>query len=237
MSMLSPLERKKNNFAKSLLPSYAAEIKKYDEVYTSFVDNGYTKELCELYADNFINDIKKPAVDDIVQIASLYDKIHDNKSAAFYLDMISDKKLSGDEKFAYCIEVIKNESKLGHWRDAEDFRTEHINFLQNYAQKKSIQQQADMYIALALADCAAKQYPQALKLLNFGYKPQGRNDEKLLEIFITVVYIYACWGDEEGLEGAVINAVSCLKLFKDFEFGWSKKYYEKRIIDASNGIL
>lgn len=237
MSMLSPLERKKNNFAKSLLPSFSAEMKKYDEVYTAYVDNGYTKDLCELYADNFINNIKKPAVEDIVQIASLYDKIHDSKSAAFYLDMLSEKKLGGDEKFSYCIEMLKTESKLGHWRNAEDFRTENINFMQNFAQKKPLGQQADMYIALALADCAGKHYPEALKLLNFGYKPHGRNDTKLLEIFITVVYIYARWGEQEDLEGAVINAVSCLKLFSEFEFGWSKAYYEKCISDASNGIL
>lgn len=235
--MISPLERKKNNFAKSLLPSFAAELKKYDEVYTAYVDDGYTKELCELYAESFINNVKKPAVEDIIQLVSLYDKIHDNKSASFYLDMLSERKLSGEEKFAYCIEMLKNESKLGHWRDAEDFRTENINFMQNFAQKKTLQQQADMYIALSLTDCAGKHYPEALKLLNFGYKPHGRNDTKLLEIFITVVYVYARWGDEEDLEGAVINAVSCLKLFGEFEFGWSKAYYEKCITDAANGIL
>lgn len=235
--MLSPSERKKINFAKSLKPSFGAEMKKYEEVYRIFASEGYTKNLCEEYADFFVNNAKKPASEDIIQLAGLYDKIHDNKSASFYLDMLAEKKLGGDEKFCYCIEMLKTESKLGHWRDAEDFRTENINFMQNYAQKRPIQQQADMFIALALTDCAAKHYNQAFKLMKFGYRPQGKNDTKLLEIMITGVYLLACSGDSEGLEAAVESTSACLRLFSEFEFNWCKDYYEKCIREAAEGII
>lgn len=237
ISMISPSERKKNNFAKSLRPSFGAEMKKYEELYAMFTDNGYTKELCEEYADAFINDVKKPAADDIIQLADFYDRIYDNKSAFFYLDMLMDKKLSGDEKFSYCIETLKTQSKLGKWRDAEDFRTENINFMQIFAQKKPLSQQADMYIALALADCAAKRYREAFKLMNFGYKPQGKNDTKLLEIMITGVYLIARSGETEGLDAAVDSAHACLRLFSEFEYSWSKDYYLSCIDKAAEGII
>ena len=201
--MISPTERKKSSFAKALLPSFAAEMKKYEEIYQVFAEEGYTKNLCE----------------------------------QFYLEMLAEKKLSGDDKFAYCVASLKVLSKLGQWRDAEDFRTDNINFLQNFAQKKPQKQQADMYLALALTDCAAKHYTQAFRLMKFGYKPHGRNDTTLLEIFITVVYIFACSGDSEGLEDALGNARSCLKLFSGFEFPWMQQYYEQRIEDASNKII
>lgn len=235
--MISPSERKKSNFAKSLRPSFGAEMKKYEELYAMFTNEGYTKELCDEYADAFINNAKKPAADDIIQLAGLYGKIYDNKSASFYLDMLAEKKLSGDEKFAYCIEMLKTKSKLGKWRDAEDFRTENINFMQNFAQKKPLAQQADMYIALALADCAAKRYREAFKLMKFGYKPQGRNDTKLLEIMITGVYLIARSGETEGLDAAVDSAHACLKLFSEFEFSWSKNYYLSCIDNAAEGII
>lgn len=235
--MLSTSERKKNRFAKSLLPSFNAEMKKYDEVYQLFCQYGYTKELCDLYSDYFVNDIKKPAPDDIIQLASLYDKIHDNKSADFYLDMLAEKKLSSEDRYNYCIAVLNTSSKLRRWRDAEDFRTENINFIQTYMQKKTMPQQADMYMALALADCAAKDYSNAFKLLNFGYKPQGKNDETLLAIMTTAVYIYACAGDEDGITAAIENACSCLKLFSEFKFDWCESYFAQRINDAANGII
>ncbi|MBP3747787.1 MAG: hypothetical protein J6I47_10080 [Ruminococcus sp.] len=236
--MLSPSERKKSsNFAKTLLPSFGAEMKKYEEVYADYSSGGYTKELCEHYADVFINDVKKPQAEDIVQVASLYDRIHDSKSAGFYLDMLMERKLSGDDKFGFCIEVLKAKSKLGHWRDAEDFRTENISFLQNYVQKHSDKKLAEMYMTLSLVDCAAKRYNDAFKLLRFGYKPHGRNDVTLLEMLITGVYIFANSGERDGLEEAVANTHSCLKLFSEFEFSWSKEYYEKRIEEAAQGIL
>lgn len=235
--MLSTSERKKNRFARSLLPSFNSEIKKYDEVYQLYCQGGYSKELCELFSDYFVNDIKKPAVDDIILLASLYDKIHDYKSADFYLDMLSDKKLSSEDRYNYCIGVLNTSSKLNRWRDAEDFRTDNINFIQTYMQKKTKQQQADMYMALAITDCAAKHYTDAFRILNFGYKPQGKNDVKLLDILTTAVYIYAREGDEENVSIAVDNARSCLKLFSSFEFDWCKEYYEKRISDAANGII
>ncbi len=235
--MISPTERKKNSFAKSLLPSFGAEMKKYEEIYQLYANEGYTKELCEQYADAFIDGVKKPAAEDIIQLVELYDRMHDNKSALFYIDMLMEKKLSGDDKFNFCVAALKTYSKLGNWRDAEDFRTENINFMQNFTQKKSQQQQADMYIALALADCAAKRYTDAFRLLKFGYKPHGKNDTTLLEIFITGAYIFACSGDQEGLEDALNNSRSCLKLFSGFEFDWMQSYYQQRIEEASKAII
>lgn len=231
--MLSPSEYKKR---KSLL-AFGTDLKKYEELYNKFMSEGYSKSLCEEYADVFVNEAKKPAYDDIIQLAHLYDRIFDYKSASFYLDMLAEKKLSGEDKFQYCVESLKNQSKLGRWRDAEDFRTENINFLQNYTQKRSLTQQADLYIALALTDCAGKHYREAAKLINFGYKPQGRNDTKLLEIMITAVYMCAKSGDAEALDGAVRNANACLRLFNEFEFVWSKEYYKDWIEKAAEGIV
>lgn len=233
--MISPQDRKKISF--SFLPSHNAEMKKYEEVYHTFTNTGYTNELCEQYANAFIHDVKKPEPIDIIQLAALYAKMHDQKTAYFYLEQLKEKKMSSPEKFLFCIETLKALSLQGKWHNAVDFRTDNINFMQNYSEKVSIRQKADMYIALALTDCAAKKYEQALKLLKFGYKPQGRNDTKLLDIFITAVYIFAKAEDEEGLEGALENAGNCISLFSRFDFSWGKEYYEQRIEDASNGIF
>ncbi len=235
--MLSPLERKKKSKF-SLRPSFNADMKKYEEIYQIYCDEGYTKNLCELFADAFVNEQKKPAPEDIIQAAKLYSKIHDLSNAEFYLDMLSDKKISGEEKYDYCVEMLKIHSKLGHWRDAEDFRTENINFMQNYAEKTAIDKKVDLYIALALTDCAAKKYNQAFKMLtSFGYKPQGTHDTKLLEILITGVYICACSDDRSELANAVGNAENCLKIMGNFDFGWCKKYYEQRIASAAEKKL
>ena len=161
--MLSPAERKKIGF--SLLTSSSAEMKKYVDVYALFVERGYTKDLCEAYADAFIDNAKKPSPFDIIQLSSLYGRIHDYKTSYFYLEKLEDKKLSGDEKFGFCVEMLETVSKIGNWRDAEDFRTKNISFLQKYTAKASPQKEAELYIALALADCAAKNYQQALKLI------------------------------------------------------------------------
>lgn len=235
--MQSTQERKKSGFAKALLPSFNADLKKYDEVYQQFTREGYTKALCEAYADALVNDRKKPAAEDLVQLVSLYDRLHEISSAEFYLDMLSERKLSGDEKFGYCIEALKIKSKQGHWRDAEDFRTENINFMQNHSEKVDQKKKAKMYIALALADCAAKNYEQAGKLLtSFGFKPEGRSDTTLLEMMITAVYICAKSGDPDSLAEAVANANAAMKI-TEFEFDWGKAYYEKCIEEASQGIL
>lgn len=237
--MLSTQERehKRGMIAKTFRQS-GTDVKKYDELYIQFCHDGYSKDLAELFADTFVNEPKKPAPDDIIQTAQLFDRVHDLSSAEFYLDMLKDKKLGNDDKFSYCVEMLKNKSKQGHWRDAEDFRTENINFMQNYSEKVDIKQRADMYIALALVDCAAKHYTQAFKLLTgFGYKPQGKNDTKLIEIVITGVYICAKSGDEGSLENAVNNAHSALKLFSDYEYYWTKAYYEKCIEEAAKGII
>ena len=233
--MLSPIERKKTTF--SLFPSHSTDMKKYDEVYLTFANTGYNKELCEFYAQTFIDNVKKPNTIDILQLAKLYEKIHDHKTALYYLNTLQDKKLSGNEKYYYCIQTLKAISLSGNGLDAEHFRTQNINFMQNYSEKLSLQKQADLYISLALSDCAGKNYDQALKLLKFGYKPQGKNDPKLLEIFITAVFIFAKSNDAEGLDGALENAISCLRLYSNFDFGWYKEYYVNRISDASKGIF
>lgn len=236
--MQSTQERRKTRLAKVLLPSFTAEIRRYDDIYQFFCKSGYSKELCEMYTSAFVNDVKKPASDDIIESARLYDKIHELGSANFYIDMVSDRKLTGDDKYEYCIERLKLFSKKGKWRDAVDFRTENINFLQNYSAKLPLPRQADLYIALALTDCAAKKYDQAFKLLmGFGYKPQGKNDTKLLEILITGIYICACAGDREGLSDARNNAFECLKIFRELPFEWSREYYENCIEEASERII
>ena len=73
--------------------------------------------------------------------------------------------------------------------------------------------------------------------MKFGYKPQGKNDTKLLEIMITGVYLLQQSGDQEGLEAAVASAQACLKLFSEFEFSWSRAYYQKCIDEAAEGII
>lgn len=235
--MQSTQERKKASGAKALLPNYSAELKKYDELYQQFCKNGYTKELCEAYAEAFLNNHKKPAPEDLIQIIRLYERIHERSSAEFHLTQLEERKLSGDDKFNYCIEALRFKSLFEHWREAEDFRTENINFMQIHSQKVDQSKRADMYIALALSDCAAKHYDQALKLLsNFGYKPQGKSDIKLLEIMITGVYILAKSGNQQELEGAKENAYGCLKLFT-FDTDWGKAYYERCIEEAAQGIL
>ncbi len=230
--MQSPQDRKKSKF------TLRTSLKKYEEIYQIYCNEGYTKNLCETYADEFVNNQKKPAAEDIIQAARLFGTIHDLSNAEFYLDMLSDKKISGEDKFEYGVEMLKLKSKLGQWRDAEDFRTENIRFIQTHADKTTVEKKVDLYIALALADCAAKKYNQAFKMLtSFGYKPQGPHDTKFLEILITGVYICACSEDESELASAIGNAENYLKIIGGFEYGWCRAYYEKRIADAANKKL
>ena len=238
--MLSPQDRqhKKGVFAKAFRSGGNAQAKRYEELYADFCKDGYTRELAESYADSFVNESKKPLPENILEAVNLFDRVHDLSSAEFYLEMLRDKKMNNEDKFVYCVEMLKNISKVGHWRDAEDFRTENINFMQNYSEKVTMQQRADMYIALALADCSAKHYAQAFKLITgFGYKPQGRNDTKLLELLITGIYICSKTGNQESVDNAIDNARSALKLFSEFEHTWTKDYYEKCIEEASQGII
>ena len=111
--MLSPQARgrKKGVFAKALRSGGNAETQRYMELYADFSQLGYTIELAENYADAFVNEQKKPLAEDIIQTAILFDRVRDLSSAEFYLDMLKDKKLSNDDKFAYCIEMLKNKSK------------------------------------------------------------------------------------------------------------------------------
>lgn len=231
--MLSTTERKKLGLAKGF-----GSDKKYDEIYQQFAVGGYSKELCESFADTFVNNVKKPSASHIIQLAILYEKIFDYKRSDYYLELLSDKRLSADEKYHYCMHKLRSISLVGNWRDAEDFRTENIDFIQTYMEKKKLlNDDVDMHTALALVDCAAKRFAYSFKTLNFGYKPKGRNDEQLLRMFIAVVYIYYKSGDAEGLEQAKINAISCLKLFNEFKFSWSKDHYAMLIENAANGIL
>lgn len=233
--MLSTSERKKIKFTKSL---FGTDTKKYDELYQQFCREGYTKELSDSYAEAFVDNIKKPAADDVIQAAKLYRKIFDYKNAQFYLEMLADKKLGTDDRYAYCLEMLRITSSLGQWRDAEDFRTENVSFIQTYmAKKKLLNEDVEMYISLALPDIAAKRYDEAFRLINFGYKPKGRNDERLLSIFIAAVYLNYFSGDEESLGAAVENANCCLKLFNTFSFEWSKADFENRILKASEGKI
>lgn len=235
MLSLQEREHRKSTFAKKS----SENTKKYIELYEEFSQYGYTKALAEKYADFFVLNAKKPAAGDIIQTVQLYDKIRDYKSAAYYLSKLEEmmKKLNNEEKFIYCTESLGNRSKIGNWRDAEDFRTENINFMQIYSEKVDIKLKADMYMSLAYADCAAKHYNSAFRLLTgFGYKPQGRNDEKLLEILIAGIYICAKSGDEASVENAVNNAIAAMGLFKKYEFVWSEEYYRNKIKEASEGL-
>lgn len=132
--MLSPQERerKKGMFAKRTNEN----LKKYTELYADFDEFGYSRSLAKEFAEYFVDNSKKPTVGDIVQAARLYDKIRDYKTGSFYIDKLEEyKKFSSDEKYYYCIEALTNKSKIGNWRDAEDFRTEHIDFLQKHSEK------------------------------------------------------------------------------------------------------
>ncbi len=238
--MLSPQERerKKGVFAKALRSGGNADTQRYLELYGDFSQNGYTRELAENYADSFVNDRKKPLHEDILQTVRLFEKIRDYGSAEFYLEMLADKKLSGEDRFIYCINSLNVKSKQGHWRDAEDFRTENINFMQKQSEKVDMDLRADLYIALALADCAAKHYTQGFKLLmGFGYKPKGKNDLKLLDILITGIYICSQTDNQGTVYNAVSNAHSAMRLITEYEHPWLEDYYEQRIKDASEGII
>ena len=79
--MISPVERKK--ITRSIRPSHNAEMKKYEEVYLTYANTGYTKDLCDQYAAAFVDDVKKPNTVDVIQLAILYEKIFDYKMAAF----------------------------------------------------------------------------------------------------------------------------------------------------------
>lgn len=237
--MLSPQERehnKKITFAKKSIENE----KEYAELYSNFYRDGYTKNLAVDFAGYFVDNAKKPAVGDLLQTVRLYDKIHDYKVANLYLARIEEniKKLNSEEKFHYCVAALLNKAKSGNWREAEDFRIENINFMQIHSEKVNLKQKAAMYIALAYADCAAKHYNSAFRLLKgFGYKPQGKNDEVLLEILIAGIYICAKSGDEASVQNSVENAHAALKLFNKFEFDWSKSYYQQRISEAAKGIV
>lgn len=236
MLSLQEREHKKTNYAKK----NSENTKKYAELYDEYSRFGYTKELAEKYAEYFVLEAKKPAAGDILQAVRLYDKIRDYKNAAYFLARLDEiaKKLNNEEKFTYCIEMLANLGKTGNWREAVDFRTENINFMQIYSEKVSISQKADMYIALAYADCAAKNYNSAFRLLKgFGYKPQGRNDVKLLEILIADIYICAGSGDEASVENAVNNANAAMALIKKYEFDWTKEFYKNKIKEAAEGRI
>ncbi len=235
--MLTPSERKKMKFAKGLFANASAGAQKYEDLYNNFSADGYSKDLCEEYADAFVDESKNPSPIDIIQLSAFYDKIHDNISAEFYLDMLTDKKMNNDEKFEYSILMLKNKSKLGKWRDAVDFRTDNIDFMQKYALKLPVPRQVNMHIANSIVECAAKNYVDAFRLLrDIRYKPTGRNDTTLLNILIMGIYICKISG-AAGLLESVDNTRNYLNMFTEFEFGWSKDYYNKKIIDAENGVI
>lgn len=235
--MLIPSERKKIKFTKGLFQNNAAGMEKYQEIYDQFSEGGYTKELCEDYADSFVDESKNQVPFDIIQLASLYDKVHDDKSAAFYLDMLAEKKLGSDDRFEYAVMMLINKSKLGKWRDAVDFRTDNIDFMQKYSLKIPMARQVKMHIANALVECASKNYVDAFRLLrDIRYKPTGRNDTTLLDILITGIYICTISG-ADGISESVENTKNYLSVCTGFEFDWMRGYYEKRIRDAQTGVI
>ncbi|MBE6860542.1 MAG: hypothetical protein E7499_04505 [Ruminococcus sp.] len=201
-----------------------------------YYDKGYTIEFCQNFAEMFVDDKKNVKPVDIIFLASMYNKAGDIESAAFYLDMVDDKKLSGEEKFCYCYERLFIYGKKGRGAEGDLFRNENINFMQNYAQKKNTPEYlVNMFIALALVDCANGRYADAFTLLKRSYKPTGRNDRYFLSILITAVFIYAKMGDMAELEEASNNARKYLKTFSSFDYEWEKAYLEKCISNAEEG--
>ncbi|MDE5946273.1 MAG: hypothetical protein K2G63_03040 [Oscillospiraceae bacterium] len=203
-----------------------------------FRSEGFTKSFCESYRQAYIDSCKNPFPAHIILCASYYGKAGEHNSANMLLNRLDIKKLSGECKFVYCLEKLMACGKTGDWSEGEDIRNDNIKFIQNYMQgKKSPEYKVQMYISLALIDCAYKHYADAFGLLNFGYKPSGKNDTNFLHILITAIYIYAKMGDSNNIDTAVKNAQIFLSKFNEFEYPWCKSYYENLIINASNGKL
>lgn len=203
-----------------------------------FRAEGFTLNFCDSYRQAYIDNVKKPFAPHLILCASYYDKIGDHNSAEFYIEQVNNKKLDPESKFVYCLQKLLLCGKTGDWSEGEDFRNDNIKFIQNYMEKKKAPEyKVQMYIALALVDCATKKYADAFGLLNFGYKPKGKNDVNFLNILITAIYIYSKMKDQTNLETAVHNAQLFLSKFTAFEYPWCKDYYEKLIIRASQGKL
>lgn len=211
--------------------------KMLDQFTSVFVSKGYSEEFCDQFAAAFVDDKKNVRPSDIIFLAGIYNKMGDIDNTEFYLGMLDEKKLSGEDKFCYCYEKLTLLGKKGRGTDGAVFRNGNIGFIQNYMQKKnSPEYTVNMYIALALVDCAGKRYADAFSLLKC-YKPSGRNDTLFLSILISAVYIYAKMEDMDGLRAAAENARKYLKTFSSFEYSWQKIYFEKCIYDAENGKM
>jgi len=231
--MQSTYDRKKSMRGKAVLPSVSSDLKTYDEIYQIFCNTGYTQEIARLFAKFFVDEGKNPSNKDIIQAAELYDKIRDTQKSLYYLGMLKDKKLNHSEKFDYCVLMLRVISKRGKWRDAETFRTQNISFLQTYAEKTTPERKTSLYISLALADCAAKKYKQAFKMLKSAdYKPIGKRDTVLMEILITGIYIYACAEDTE-----VSRAVSVsVRSTESDDVEYDQWYFDWRIEEAEKAL-
>jgi len=209
-----------------------------DQLTVSFNEYGYSADFCKEFNKALIEDKKGIKSVDVLFLASLYNKSGDSISAEFYLDKAQDMKMNNDERFMYCCEMLFLLSKRNKGKDGDIFRANNIKFMQTYLQKNNESENyVNLYTVLALVDCANRRYADAFSLLQFGYKPAGRNDKLFLRILTTAVYIYAKMGNKEGLSEAAENAKRYLKTFSSFSYKWEQQYLEECILKAEKGKL
>ena len=208
-----------------------------DQFAQIFAEKGYTDDFCDKFGTMFVDDKKNARPSDIIFLAGIYNKIGDIENTEFYLGMLDEKKLGNEERFCYCYEKLMLLGKKERGTDGAIFRNGNIGFIQNFMQKKnSPEYTVNMYIALAMVDCAGRRYADAFSLLKC-YKPSGRNDTLFLGILITAIYIYAKMNDTDGMQAASDNARKYLKTFSSFEYSWQKAYFEHCIERAENGKI
>lgn len=212
--------------------------KKGKKAYEIFRAEGFTCNFCDTYRQTYVN-TSSPFPPHIVLCASYYSKISEHDTADMILKHIKNPdKLDGESRFLYCIEFLTICGKTGDWNKGEKFRTRNIGFLQKYAEKrKDPEYKVNMYIALSLVDCAHQNYADAFTLLNFGYKPYGKNDTNFLDILINAIYIYSKMKDQDNLNTAIDNADTFLSNFTKFDYHWQSQYYKDNIQKAIWGKL
>lgn len=209
------------------------------EAYQIFCSEGFTCKFCDTYRRAYI-DNGNPFPPRIIICASYYEKIGENHTANMLLKKIKKpERLDKESRFNYYLEMMMVCGKNGDALNGEIIRNKNIGFIQKYVHKKRYKPEyrINMSIALSLVDCACKRYGDALSLLNYGYKPNGKNDENFLNILITAVYIYSKAQNDDNLITAVKNAKTFLNHFTKFKFPWQPDYYNERIKKASKGNL
>jgi len=203
-----------------------------------FLSEGFTCKFCDTYRKIYI-DKGNAFPPHIIKCASYYEKICEHDTADMLLNRIrKPERLDRESRFLYCILTLNLCGKTGDWTKGEDIRKKNIGFMQKYVDKqKNPEYEVNMYIALSLIDCACKHYADAFTLLNFGYKPSGKNDTNFLDILINAVYIYSKTKNDDNLNTAINNASTFLENFTSFKYPWSKQYYKDLIKKASCGKL